>query len=176
MVEPRGGARIHADGDKIEPSIEVEIAKGMRHAEEARFADPFGSHIAEVAMAIVAIEIDAAKIAHHQQVESAVIVEVDQRAAISPPVPLPPEAALDRGVPKMPRAVVEQKETREAIIRVVIRVWHFARDRGHAVLGQPDVQVPVAVDVPRREDLRVAQPLRGRPDPQSRAGKMSLPI
>ena len=106
MFQPVGGRRVHSDHQHIEPSVGVEICQGVRHAEGMRLRDPFARDVREVAPAVVRVYVDARKIAHDEQIEVAVGVQVAQRGAVGAPPAFLLQPRSHRGIGEISMAVV----------------------------------------------------------------------
>lgn len=76
------GRRGHADGEQIDLAVEVHVGEGVSHPEEMPMVVEGGGAIDERAIAIIVIEIQAGKIADVDQVERAIVIEIDEGGAV----------------------------------------------------------------------------------------------
>lgn len=76
------GWRGHADGEQIDLAVEVQVGEGVSHPEEMPMMVEGGGAVDERALAIVVINIQAGKIADVDEVERAIVIEIDEGGAV----------------------------------------------------------------------------------------------
>jgi len=139
--------RRHPRHEEIQATIEVVVCEGCRHAEHV----PVGAErivgIGEVSTSIVVVQIDAGKVADDEKVEIGVIVEIDKGARVGSPPPLRFEPCGSSSEREISLSIVQEQIRGEAVVGVVVGGGHLATAIGRLVLGEPDVQVTIAIDV-----------------------------
>jgi hypothetical protein len=76
----------------------------MSHAKGMRLVEQF-ARIGEVSLAIIAIDIGAGKVADNDQIQIAIVIEVDERAAVGAAKAFSGEAGRFRAVQKISLAI-----------------------------------------------------------------------
>ena len=108
--------------------------------------EPVGC-VREFARAVVKVKIHTGEVAHDDQVQVAVVVDVRERCAVRAAVALGLEPGGGGGIGQPTGAVVEQQVAGESVVGVVDRRRHLALHVRQFVLRQPQVRIAIAVDV-----------------------------
>ena len=112
--------------------------------------------VAEATRPVVVVEVDARVVAHDEQIEIPVQVEIHEAGRVGAPEALGAESGLVRGGRPVPVAIVQEQVGGVAVVRVVEGRGHLSLHVGRLVLPEPDVEVAVRVDVAGAEDRRSA--------------------
>ena len=67
------------------------------------------------------VQVDAREIAHHQQVEVAVVVEIDEAARVAASEPFRSKPRSLRGLREVPVSVVQQQVAGMTVVGIVVR-------------------------------------------------------
>src|SRR5207302_137983 len=148
---------------KVESSVGVEIRQRVSHAESMWLSDPLAGDVDEMAVAVVPVKVSAGEIAHDQQVQGVVMIQIDERRAVNATPAFRTEARSLSRVGEMAMTVVQQEVRRVTVIRVVKVGPQDLAEGGHLVLTQKHIQVAIVIDVTASQDHGVGQARAGRP-------------
>jgi hypothetical protein len=151
--------RRHSRHEEIQAAIEVVVGKRCRHAKQVSVGAQRIVGVAEVSTSVVVIQIDAREVADHEKVEIVVSVEIDERARVGSPESLRFEPGGGGSEREISLPVIQEQIRRVTVVGVVVGGGHLAAEIGLLVLGEPDIEVAVAIDISDRQRGGPAQRL-----------------
>ena len=129
----------------------------MGHAETVPLIHAGGGNVLEGAVAAVPIKVQTGEIGDYGEVKVPVPVKVKQGGTEGPAVPLGGKAGLLRLVREVSLAIIDQQIVRESIVGVVIGGRHGPLGIGCFPLTGKEVQVAIAIHIPRGQDVQIGQ-------------------
>ena len=128
----------------------------MSHSEGMPRQAESGRQIGKITPPVVAIEIQAREVTHVDEVQVAIAIEVEPRGTVGAPMTL---WSQTRGLGDVQPlgSVIAQQVGREPIVGIVVRCGELAVDERQPVLGDPQIEVPVAIDVTSGDGLRMPE-------------------
>ena len=119
MLQPVHRGRIHPDHQKVESAVGIEVRQRVAHAEGVRLGDPLAGHVGEMAVAVVSVKVNAGEIAHDQQVQVAVVVQVNKRSTVNAPTAFLLQPGGHGRVGEIAMPVVQQQIGEMSVVGVV---------------------------------------------------------
>ncbi len=140
----RGG---HAGHVQVHPFVSIEIRKRQRHTKTVSRVVKAVGHVFELSLSVIQVKVQARIVAGHGKIQITVFVEIHERSAVSSTMAFCSQSASDSRLRKPAFAIVQQQKRREPVIGIVVRRRHLAEVIGRFVLGQPDVQVTIGINI-----------------------------
>ena len=163
MLQPVHRGRIHPDHQKVESSVGIEIRQRVAHAEGVRLGDPLAGHVGEMAVAVVPVKVNAGEIAHDQQVQDAVVIQINKRRAVNAPTAFLLQPGGHGRVGEIAMPVVQQQIREMSVIGIVKTGPQYLAEGGNSVLTEKHIEVAIAINVPASQRHGVGQAGTGRP-------------
>ena len=86
MIQATDGGRGHANHEKIQTAIAVEIAEAMGHAKSMRLLFKLLVGPFPLAISLIQVKIHAGKITDHHYIQPIAVIQVDQGGAVDTPM------------------------------------------------------------------------------------------
>src|SRR5436190_20693861 len=92
---------MHPGDQQIEKSVLIEVCHRMGHAGGVRLVEPLGRDVGEMTVLVVPVEVGSVEVTYHHQVQTAVLIEVNQRRTVGASPTFPAQAGGFGGVAKI---------------------------------------------------------------------------